>query len=206
MDGLSVYLNFYIRGNPVLNIETWASVQNLPYSISTLGNVKRSADVPYKHKNKEFVKPYLNNKGYISINLYKNSKVHRYSIHRLIAIAFIPNPNNFPEVNHIDGNPLNNGIDNLEWCTHQHNMQHAWDTGLHKNRHSNASVKRKISTSKYIGVSWSEQRKRWCVYVRFDNKRYGVGRFINELDAAIAHDNFIKEMDLLTKGYKLNFN
>lgn len=190
----------------MLNTEIWAEIAELPYEISNLGNVKRSANSPYKHKNKEYVKPYLNNKGYACINLYKNSKMYKFQVHRLIAIYFLPNPNNLLEVNHIDGNPLNNSTSNLEWCTHQYNMQHAWDTGLHVNRHANASVKRKKSTSVYKGVSWSEQRKRWCVYVGFNGKHYSAGRYLNEVEAAIAYDNFIKEKNLLKKGYTLNFS
>ena len=57
----------------------------------------------------------------VRVNLY---------IHRAIALAFIPNPENKPCINHKDGNKLNNSIDNLEWCTHQENMIHAGKTGL----------------------------------------------------------------------------
>ena len=53
-------------------------------------------------------------------------------LHRLIAEAFTPNPDNKPELNHIDGNKHNNDISNLEWCTHHENMSHAWNTGLIK--------------------------------------------------------------------------
>lgn len=51
-------------------------------------------------------------------------------VHRLVALHFIPNPNNLPVINHIDGNKLNSLVSNLEWCTHQHNAQHAVDMGL----------------------------------------------------------------------------
>ena len=194
------------RQPTVLNTEIWLDIADLPYKISSLGNVERRDDAPYKHKSKKYVTPYISNKGYLCINLYKNSKVHKYQIHRLIALAFIPNPDSLPEINHIDGNPLNNNLANLEWCTHQYNMQHAWDTGLHLNRHANASTKRTKSTSEYIGVSWSEQRKRWCVHVTFSKKHYSAGRFTDEVEAAIAYDNLIKEKDLLKHGYRLNFS
>ena len=55
-----------------------------------------------------------------------------YLIHRRVATAFIPNPENKPEVNHIDGNKLNNAAANLEWVTRQENAQHAWRIGLNK--------------------------------------------------------------------------
>ena len=61
-----------------------------------------------------------------------NGKNHR--VHRLVAEAFIPNPNNLPCVNHIDGNKQNNSVKNLEWCTHSENMIHAYQTGLEQPR------------------------------------------------------------------------
>lgn len=190
----------------MLNTEIWKDVFELPYIISNFGVVKRNPNAPYYHKNKEYVKPYINNKGYLCINLYKDSKVYKYQIHRLLAIIFIPNPNNLKEVNHIDGNPLNNDLTNLEWVTHKQNIQHAWDNNLFKNRHACASVKRKGSSSKYRGVSWSNERKRWCVYVTFNKKRYGVGRYRDEIEAAKAYDSFIKEKGFINEGYKPNFS
>lgn len=53
-----------------------------------------------------------------------------YSVHKLVATAFIPNPNNLPQINHIDGDKNNNSVENLEWCTNGYNQQHAVNTGL----------------------------------------------------------------------------
>ena len=70
--------------------------------------------------------------GYKAVSLWKDNKGRNYTIHRLIATTYIPNPDNLPQVNHIDGNKLNNQVDNLEWVTPSGNIQHAYDIGLNK--------------------------------------------------------------------------
>ncbi len=61
--------------------------------------------------------------GYLRVTLYKNGKQKHFLIHRLVAQAFIPNPKNLPEVNHIDNNPVNNRVENLAWCTAKENSR-----------------------------------------------------------------------------------
>lgn len=68
--------------------------------------------------------------GYKTVSLWKNNKGSSKTIHRLVALTYLPNPNNLPEVNHIDGNKLNNHVDNLEWVTRSENMIHAYAIGL----------------------------------------------------------------------------
>jgi hypothetical protein len=100
------------------------------YQVSNLGNVKRiliSRGVSKKNNN--FIKPFCN-KAYYQIVLQKNGKRKYFMIHRLIAQAFIPNPNNYPFINHINGIKNDNRLENLEWCTHSQNMLHAFKTGL----------------------------------------------------------------------------
>lgn len=70
------------------------------------------------------------NKEYMAYKLSNNAKEKIFQVHRLVAIHFIPNPENKSEVNHKDGNKLNNHVDNLEWVTHTENVQHAFNTGL----------------------------------------------------------------------------
>lgn len=69
--------------------------------------------------------PTSNNNGYLYVDLYNNGNRKRFFVHRLVAKSFIPNPQNKPYINHIDGNPQNNNIKNLEWCSPLENVEHA---------------------------------------------------------------------------------
>jgi len=106
--------------------------------ISTIGRIK-SVNV--------IRKCLINKKGYNTISIKINKKNPRFYVHRLVAKVFIPNPENKPEVNHIDGNKLNNNIENLEWCTRSENNQHAFNIGL-KVAHSKLKDIQKIETEK----------------------------------------------------------
>lgn len=112
------------------------------YEISNIGNV-RSLDriiqvdgeihKGFNKKLKGRMLPVkIDGNGYLSAVLNSRYKSTAAQIHRLICIHFIDNPNNYPIINHKDGNKLNNSIDNLEWCTYSHNLTHAIHTGLHK--------------------------------------------------------------------------
>lgn len=76
------------------------------------------------------IKRFKTNRGYEIYTISKNGKPYHKSVHRLFAQHFIPNPKNKLYVNHIDGNPLNNTLDNLEWVTQSENVLHAIKTGL----------------------------------------------------------------------------
>ena len=73
---------------------------------------------------------------YAAVTYWVDGEQRREYVHRLIAQAFIPNPHGLPQVNHIDGNTKNNTVENLEWCTVKHNMQHAYANGLINHRRS----------------------------------------------------------------------
>ena len=70
--------------------------------------------------------------GYLGVQLYNHGEAQHKRIHRLVAEAFIPNPDNKPDINHKDGNKHNNSVDNLEWVNKSENMRHAYQTGLVK--------------------------------------------------------------------------
>ena len=84
------------------------------YAITTDGNV-------WSYKSRKFLKPYLIKGGYHIVGLYNNGKRKKFLIHRLVAEAFIPNPNNLPCVNHKDENKSDNNVNNLEWCSYEYN-------------------------------------------------------------------------------------
>lgn len=100
------------------------------YEVSNLGRVKSLRSKTGKEK---ILKPVFNYAGYNCVNLYdSNRKMKTLRIHRLVATAFLPNPNNYPQVNHRDGNKNNNSVQNIEWCTALQNVRHSYETGLNK--------------------------------------------------------------------------
>lgn len=80
--------------------------------------------------------------GYHLINLCLSGKKITEKVHRLVAKAFLPNPYNLPEVNHIDGNKSNNSVSNLEWCDNSHNKYHAYKSGLRRSRRGETNKNR----------------------------------------------------------------
>jgi len=83
-------------------------------------------------KSNKYLKPGDNGRGYFKVNLWRNGRQYTITIHRLVAQAFLPNPDNKSFINHKDGNKLNNTVSNLEWVTPAENNQHAYDIGLRK--------------------------------------------------------------------------
>ena len=120
--------------------EIWKDIKNYSnYQVSNLGNIRR-LNKDYRSPKYRYLKSKLEKNGYLRICLSKNSKCKYYNIHRLVAEAFIPNPNNYPIVNHKDENKTNNCVDNLEWCTYKYNNNY----GNIKIKMSNNSFKRKV--------------------------------------------------------------
>lgn len=121
--------------------EIWKDIKGYEgiYQVSNLGRVKALERVWYSGRNgctkrtkPEHIMKYrlAKNTGYCLLKLVKNGVEKHVLVHRLVAETFIPNPNNLPEVNHIDGNKENNCVDNLEWCTEKENISHATENKL----------------------------------------------------------------------------
>jgi hypothetical protein len=116
-------------------VEIWKNIKGYEgkYQVSNLGRIKSLYRWNGKafYKREHIMESYINNKnGYIYIALMKNNKNKNCRLHRLVAEAFIPNPENKPQVNHIDGDKTNNNANNLEWCTQSENELHAYNKGL----------------------------------------------------------------------------
>ena len=127
----------------------WKEIQGTKgyYSISELGGIKSNTrtiitGITSFKSSVKHLKPYKTKKGYLSVDLKIDGERMIKPVHRLVAEAFIPNPENKKQVNHIDLDKTNNTVDNLEWCTQLENMKHAKDLGVfkktqeHKDNHS----------------------------------------------------------------------
>lgn len=99
-------------------VEIWKPVKGYEglYEVSSFGRVKGY--------NNKILKPFVDKDSYFKVALYKNKNNSKQYVHRLVAIAFIPNPSRLPEVNHKDENKQNNCVDNLEWVTHSQNLSY----------------------------------------------------------------------------------
>ena len=120
--------------------EIWKDIPEYEgiYQINNFGIVKRIERKSKYRKNvkikEKIIKEYIGTWGYKMVSLYKNNHQKTEFVHRLIAKTFIQNPNNYPVINHKDGNKLNNNINNLEWCTVSHNNKEAYRIGIKKPR------------------------------------------------------------------------
>jgi hypothetical protein len=134
------------------------------YSVSNFGNVKNN-------NTGKILKQSITN-GYTQVSLWKNGKGKHYRVHRLIALAFIPNPDNKSFIDHVDNDRSNNNIDNLRWCTNQEN-----------------SCNRQLSsnnTSGYKGVNFYKTYNCWRAEIKLNGKSHHIGYYQNIEDAVKA--------------------
>ena len=143
--------------------EVWKDVPGYEgyYQVSNLGRVKSLQTRKYSHIKKcpivvireMILKPYPNTKQYLLVDLIKDGTRNTQKVHRLVAKAFIPNENKYPQVNHKDENKQNNCVENLEWCTNQYNSTY----GTGKSRMAQKQMKKviQISVSGEIVNKWN---------------------------------------------------
>lgn len=129
--------------------------------------IDRFGNVIYRNRVK---KQRTNSCKYPKISIRVGDERHYLDVHRLVALAFIPNPENKPQVNHKDGDKQNKCAENLEWCTHSENMKHAIATGLYKPSQGRSA---KLDTSKVLEIKKMLRNK---IFERVIAKKFKVSR------------------------------
>lgn len=145
------------------------------YSVSNLGNVRND-------KTGRILKPGLNTQGYFQVDLCKDSKKKTYRINRLVGLAFIDNPDNLKEIDHINQIKTDNRIENLRWCSRSNNQ---------RNR-----KKWEGTSSKFLGVCWNNQKNKWRACIRLNCKEKHLGYFLTEEEAYEAWLKAVEENNL----------
>ena len=175
-DKITKDFELIIKLNKQFNMETemWRKIQGYPnYSVSTCGRVRNDTT-------NRILKNRTHKDGYYTVGLWKNSKVKNFLIHRLVSLAFKPNPDNKPFVDHIDNSKGNNHIDNLRWVTKSEN---GMNVRVQKN-----------NTSGTKGVTWHKQMKKWCAEIRHNKKKIHIGYYDNIEDAIEARKDKAKQL------------
>ena len=178
--------------------EIWKEIEGFNnYQVSTLGRVKRTTWSRNSPAGK-ILKPSKNNCGYLFVNLQKNKKAYRKSIHRLIAEAFIDNPNNLTDVDHIDNNKLNNTVENLQWLSHKDNMNKML-------KEYKDEIYQKAKHTRYLKKLNNQKPKKIRCYI-FDNKIFinfdSVSKYMNLSKKQIRY-YFEKKNIIFKKDYVL---
>lgn len=147
------------------------------YAITTQGRV-------WSYFSNKFLSFGVMTSGYRHLVLCKNKQYKTYSISRLVAINFLENKKMLPCVNHIDGNKINNNINNLEWCTYSENSKHAYRTGLSKYCYVEKGI------SKYRGINYDKKSKKWRARININKRRKFLGLFDTEQQAHLEYLRF----------------
>lgn len=162
-------------------LEEWRDIEGYEglYQVSNLGRVK-SLKSQYGYR-KIILKPRKNKYGYFHLQLHNKGNIKDCTIHRLVAQAFIPNPNNYPQINHKDENKLNNNVSNLEWCTAKYNTNYGT-----RNQRSSKSNKGKKRKSRYH--TEETKRKMKENHADFNGKNNPVARRVINIDTGKVFD------------------
>ena len=162
------------------SLEFWLPVPGCPdYFVSDLGRVKSEKRIPTA-----YLSPYDNGEGYRKFDTRTDGTRKTHAVHRLVAQLFVPNFEQLPEVNHLDGDKDNNSWTNLEWVTQQENIDHAWATGL---------ASKPAGVSGVPGVTWHSSALKWQARAGHKGKRYDLGRYDSIQEAENAIKAFIAE-------------
>lgn len=130
--------------------------------------------------------------GYRRVHVSHKGKHHKFLVHRLVARAFIPNPDNKPCVNHVDGNKANNHVSNLEWCTYGENLKHAYDTGL-RDLYGTAKRTRVLTAQQVSEIRATYIRGKQSVNNSYGlAKKYGVSP--KTIQKIVSYKSYVEEV------------
>lgn len=154
------------------------------------------------HGVKGILKTYNNGIGYHFVRLYPDdgTKPKNLYVHRLVAEAFIPNPEGKAEVNHINGDKGDNRVENLEWVSPSENKHHAIQTGLHIPNGGPKGHKHTKARSKYHNVIWRPSKGKWYAEVTLHQKRYSRAANSEE-DAALKVNQLYLELGITDRPF-----
>ena len=164
--------------------EKWIYIESTKerYSVSSEGRIRNN-------ETGMILTPIKMPKGYTKVNLHYGGERKGYQVHRLVAMAFIPNPENKPQVNHKNGVKDDNRVTNLEWVTGEENLRHAYETGLQRHKDDRNSGYLYSVWRRYHKTEWCEE---WQDYLKFHKwcyeNGYKDGRFVCRYDWDLSYN------------------
>lgn len=153
--------------------EEWTTIKGYDYFVSTYGQIENA-------RTGELLKPNINTHGYYIVQLYKNSKGKTITIHRLVANAFLPNPENKRCIDHINNDRLDNRLENLRYATHSEN-------GMNRSISSS-------NTSGIKGISWYKSINKWRALIKINGKKKHIGLYKTLEEAQKARQEYANEL------------